>query len=106
VVGVNAARERGWWYDVEWRRCHRCRGIGERVECYDDLCHAQGRCMHDPANNVCSLCGGTVRITRDLDERWSQRGVGEAVTAPEADLWNQRKLHAVACERREGGDQS
>lgn len=38
---------RGSWYDLEWVRCIRCRGSGERVECYDDLCHAQGREMRD-----------------------------------------------------------
>ena len=69
----------------------------------DDLCHAQGRCMHDPANNVCSLCAGTGVITSELEDRWRARDTFEAVTAPDADLWNQGKIHTVARERREGG---
>ncbi|GAB6863195.1 hypothetical protein ACFR97_10175 [Haloplanus litoreus] len=101
---MNVVRERGWWYDAEWVRCGRCRGSGEYVECYGDLCHAQGRCMHDPTNNVCNLCGGTGRITAELDERWYSRNAFESVTAPEADLWNRGTLHAVARERYEGGE--
>jgi len=100
---VSALRERGWWYDAEFVSCDRCRGSGERVECMDDLCHAQGRCFHDPANNVCNLCGGTGRVTEELDERWYSRGTFESVTAPDADLWNQGKLHAVVRERYGGG---
>lgn len=100
---MSAVRERGWWYDVEWVDCSRCRGTGERVECMDDLCHAQGRCMHDPANNVCSLCAGTGRITKELDQRWHQRDAFESVTAPDPDLWKRGLLHQVARERREGG---
>lgn len=92
------------WFDVEWVRCGRCRGSGERVECYDDLCHAQGRCMHDPASNVCNLCAGTGAITKELDRRWFSRDSFESVTAPDADLWNQGKIHAVARERRNGGE--
>jgi len=91
-------------YDVEWTDCVRCRGSGERVECMDDLCHAQGECMHDPANNVCNLCGGTRCITSELADRWSHRDAFEAVVAPDADLWTQGKLHAVAREHREGGE--
>ena len=52
--------------------------------------------MHDPANNVCNLCGGTGVITTELEERWLDRDSFEAVTAPAADLWNQGKMHAVA----------
>lgn len=100
---MNVVRERGWWYDVEWVRCERCRGSGERVECYDDLCHARGRCKHDPTKNVCNLCGGTGRLTEELDERWFSRDPFDSVTATDADLRNQGKLHAVARERRKGG---
>lgn len=56
--------------------------------------------MHDPANNVCNLCGGTGWITEELDRRWYSRDSFEGVTAPAADLWNQGKIHAVARERR------
>jgi len=89
---------RGWWYDVEWVRCDRCRGTGERVECIDDLCHAQGRCMHDPANNVCNLCGGIGEISAELDERWFLRDSFGAVATPDPDLRRQGKLHAAARE--------
>jgi hypothetical protein len=95
---------RGYWYEVEWTSCWRCRGSGENVECIDDLCHAQGRCMHAPSNNVCNLCGGTGRVTKELDQLWHERDTFESVTAPDADLWNQRKLHEVARERRDGGE--
>lgn len=101
---MNHVRERGWWCDIEWVRCDRCRGTGERVECIDDLCHAQGECFHDPRHNVCNLCAGTGRITKELEERWYSRGVGESVTAPDADLWNQGELHAAARDRRQGGE--
>jgi hypothetical protein len=83
---VNHVRERGWWYDVEWVSCDRCRGTG------------------DPRNNVCKLCAGTGRITKELDRRWCSRGVGESVTAPDADLWNQGRLHAAGRERHQGGE--
>lgn len=92
------------WYDVEWVRCVRCGGDGEYVECYDDLCQAKGRCIHEAANNVCNLCGGTGVITAELEERWLDRDTFEAVTAPDPDLWNQGTLHAVACDRRDGGE--
>jgi hypothetical protein len=94
------------WYDADWIHCRECRGSGERVECMDDLCHAQGRCMHDPVNNVCSLCGGTGWITKELDRRWHNREPFEAVTAPDPDLYVRGKLHAAARERREGGGQA
>lgn len=87
----------GHWYDAEWIDCIRCRGTGERVECVDDLCHGQGRCMH--GDNTCALCNGVGRITRELADRWRQRDSFEAVTAPDADLRRQGKLHAVARER-------
>lgn len=89
----------GSWFDVEWIDCIRCRGTGERVECIDDLCHAQGRCMHDPTNNTCNLCEGIGRITRELADRWHQRDPFESVTLPDADLRARGKLHAVARER-------
>lgn len=91
------------FYDVEWQTCIRCRGDGHRVECYDDLCHSQDECMHDPANNICNLCAGTGYISEELESRWLAREWGEAVRAPDPDLWNQGKLHQVARERRSGG---
>jgi len=84
-------------YDVEWIDCIRCGGTGENVECIDDLCHAQGRCMH--GNNTCKLCEGIGRITRGLARRWRQREAFESVTLPDADLRARGKLHAVARER-------
>lgn len=90
--------ERGHSYAVEWRDCPRCRGSGENVECYDDLCHAQGRCMHD--NNLCALCEGVGRISDELEARWYSRDSFESVELPDADLYKRRKLHAVARERR------
>ena len=98
---VTVPRTRGWWYDVEWVRCPRCRGSGERVECMDDLCHAQGECMHEPANNVCNLCEGYGEISDELDERWHQRDTFESVTKPDADLRARGQLHAVARERHD-----
>ena len=88
---------RGSWYDVDWIDCIRCDGVGERVECFDDLCHAQGRCMH--GNNSCGLCEGLGRITQELARRWQQRRSFESVTAPDADLRARGTLHAVARER-------
>lgn len=99
VVGF----ERGWWYDVVWVDCPRCGGDGHRVECMDDLCHAHGRCFHDPANNRCTLCAGIGRISKELQQRWFSRDGFESVELPDADLWKRRDLHAVARERYEGG---
>lgn len=96
-------RERGWWYGDIWQPCIRCGGDGQRIECYDDLCHAQGRCMH--GNNSCNLCAGVGRISHELADRWRNRDSFEAVTAPDADLHLQGKLHAVARDRR-GGEAS
>ena len=79
--------------------CIRCRGTGKHIECYDDLCHAQGRCMH--GNNTCNLCEGLGFITEELADRWRQREPFERVTAPDRDLRARGKLHAVARERRE-----
>jgi hypothetical protein len=39
------------------RDCYDCRGRG--FNCIDDLCHAQGRCMH---GNQCRTCDGTGRL--------------------------------------------
>ncbi|MFC6973680.1 hypothetical protein ACFQL1_01710 [Halomicroarcula sp. GCM10025709] len=88
----------------EWMDCIRCRGTGEYVECYDDLCHAQDRCMH--GNNTCKLCGGLGRITRELAERWRSRDAFEAVTAPAPDLRARGKLHQAAREIREDPERS
>lgn len=86
-------------YDAEWIDCIRCRGSGEYVECYDDICHAKGRCIH--GNNTCNLCEGLGRITEELAERWRRRDAFEAVRAPDADLHARGKLHAVARERHD-----
>ena len=93
------------WFSVEWIRCIRCQGSGERVECYDDLCHAEGRCIHDPANNACNLCAGTGVITTELKEHWLDRDTFGSIIVPDADLWKQGKLHAVAREQYSGGVQ-
>lgn len=93
---------RGHWFDTEWVRCPRCRGGGERVECVDDICHAQGHCMH--GDNLCKLCEGIGTITRELERRWYQREPFASVTMPDADLRARGKLHAVARERYDGGD--
>lgn len=85
------------WYNVDWLDCIRCGGSGEYVECYDDLCHARGGCMH--GDNRCNLCDGTGTITKELAERWRRRDPFEAVEATDADLWYRGKLHAVARER-------
>lgn len=83
----------------DWITCPRCRGTGEKVECMDDLCHAQGHCMH--GDNLCLLCEGTGEITRKLEERFYSREAFEAVTIPDPDLKRRGKLHAVARERWE-----
>jgi hypothetical protein len=90
------------YYDVEWLDCIRCGGTGESVECYDDLCHAQGSCMH--GDNMCALCGGIGLITAELAGRWRGRDAFEGVTAPDADLRARGTLHAVVRERRQEAD--
>ena len=45
----------------KWIDCPNCRGDGEIINCYDDLCHAQGRCMHD-GNDLCYECDGDGRV--------------------------------------------
>lgn len=65
-------------------QCIRCDGTGERIECYDDLCHSKGRCMH--GNNTCALCRGHERISRELRNRWQSRDAFEAVDLPEQDM--------------------
>jgi hypothetical protein len=93
-------RERGWWYEDTWQPCIRCGGDGRYIECYDDLCHADGRCMH--GNNTCELCAGIGQISHDLADRWRTRDAFESVELPDADLHLRRDLHEVARERREG----
>lgn len=80
-------------------RCPRCRGTGENVECFDDLCHAQDRCMH--GDNQCALCEGVGEISRELDQRWAARDPFEAVELPAQDLKRRGKLHEVARKRYE-----
>lgn len=82
---------------TDWIPCPRCRGTGTNVGCVDDLCHAQGRCMH--GNNLCALCEGTGEITRELEERWHSRDPFKSVELPDPDLKRRGKLHAVARER-------
>lgn len=67
----------------EFIDCIRCDGTGRRVECYDDLCHAQDRCMH--GNNCCVLCAGLGQISTELADRWRQREPFEGVELPEKD---------------------
>lgn len=38
-------------------QCPNCGGDGERIGCFDDLCHARGECMHG-GNVVCGRCEG------------------------------------------------
>lgn len=45
----------------DWRDCQNCHGRGEVVGCYDDICRAQRRCMHD-GNDPCPDCDGTGRV--------------------------------------------
>lgn len=87
----------GWWYDVDWQECERCRGTGENVECVDDICHAKGYCMH--GDNVCALCNSLGVISAELAERWYSRDAFEAVSVPDADLRRRGHLHGVARER-------
>lgn len=90
--------------DADWNDCIRCGGTGEHIECIDDLCHAQGRCMH--GDNTCALCEGLGRITAELAQRWRQRDSFEGVTAPAPDLRARGKLHAAARDVREDPDRS
>lgn len=67
AVGIPPARI----YDAregDLMRCPECRDRESYVNCYDDLCHAQGQCMHDPANNVCPTCDGTGEVPQGLVE--------------------------------------
>ena len=66
-----------------FRACVRCDGTGERIECYDDLCHANDRCMH--GQNTCALCRGHRYISDELTDRWLARDSFEYVTLPDAD---------------------
>lgn len=93
---------RGSWYDAEWVVCPRCRGDGQNVECIDDLCHAQGRCMH--GDNLCALCEGVGEISRELERLWTRREPFESVTLPDQDLRRRGKLHEVARERYQDTD--
>lgn len=58
--------------------------------------------MH--GNNLCVLCEGERWITEELSSRFYSRDSFEAVTIPDADLYLRRKLHAVARDRRGGGE--
>jgi len=51
----------------DWYECLNCRGRGEVVACYDDVCHAQGLCMHG-GNAACPDCDGTGREWSWYDE--------------------------------------
>ena len=82
-------RERYGWYDADWIPCPRCGGDGQYVECYDDLCHAQGRCMH--GDNLCALCQGVGEITdadtipQSADELVRLEGISAVVVMGERD---------------------
>lgn len=88
-------------YRSEFIVCPRCRGSGRNVECVDDLCHAQGHCMH--GDNLCALCEGVGEISRELEREWFQREPFESVELPAQDLKRRGKLHEVARERYEEG---
>lgn len=40
-------------------QCQRCDGEGTVLVCVDDLCHAQGVCMHGDGEALCPECQGT-----------------------------------------------
>ena len=46
---------RGW----DFRECQQCGGAGALLVCVDDLCHAQGWCMHGDGMETCPECRGT-----------------------------------------------
>lgn len=48
---------------IRWVRCSDCDGDGWVLDCFDDLCHAQGRCMHD-TEVVCPECHGSGNVPR------------------------------------------
>jgi len=43
--------------------CPECGGNGRIIGCYDDLCHAQGECMHGDSR-PCRECRGTGVVPR------------------------------------------
>ncbi len=59
----------------------------------------QERCV------ACNLCAGTGVITTELKEHWLDRDTFGSIIVPDADLWKQGKLHAVAREQYSGGVQ-
>lgn len=61
--------------------CPRCRGDGEVLGCFDDICHSKGRCIHD-GNDLCPTCKGHRKVPERLyEEYWEYRGSGREVTA-------------------------
>ena len=57
---------------IEGVVCPGCDGRDPYVNCIDDLCHAQGRCMH--GNNTCPTCEGQGIVTEQFrEEYWNQR---------------------------------
>lgn len=38
--------------------CNYCHGTGLIVECFDDICVAQGWCMHGDGEEICPECHG------------------------------------------------
>ncbi len=55
--------------DCNYLDCERCGGEGSIVDCCDDLCRAQGACMHGDGEQTCPDCLGVGRVYVD-DDRW------------------------------------
>lgn len=51
-------------------RCPRCDGAETYVNCFDDICHAKGRCMH--GNNTCPTCEGEGVVTDEFADEYSR----------------------------------
>ncbi|WP_238709279.1 hypothetical protein [Natronorubrum halophilum] len=67
---------------VEGVHCPKCDGWGESIDCFDDLCHANGECLHS-GNTVCSLCGGGGRVSLETrGEYYEQRLAKRAQLTP------------------------
>lgn len=62
IAGVENPR----MVSVSWVRCIRCGGDGEILGCIDDLCHADGRCMHE-GNDRCPECHGTGKVPKVVE---------------------------------------
>jgi hypothetical protein len=61
--------------------CPRCRGDGEVLGCFDDICHAKGYCIHN-GNDLCPTCKGRELVPERLyEEYWDYRGSRREVRA-------------------------